>query len=118
MTPAGKARCLDNILAERLWRSVKYEDVCLYGCRDIPEAREGLRSYFMFYNYQRFHQSRDNKTPWQVFTQNQEVSPRIRQAALQAVLERFFPQPRVQTADRNSRSMTNWLHLKMGRKWS
>ena len=70
----GKGRCLDNIFVERLWRSVKYENVYLYGYQDIPEAREGLRSYFRFYNYERFHQSLDNKTPWQVYTQKRGVS--------------------------------------------
>lgn len=70
----GKGKCLDNIFVERLWRSVKYENVYLYGYSDIPEAREGLRNYFAFYNYQRFHQSLDNRTPWQVYTQNRGVS--------------------------------------------
>ena len=70
----GKGRCLDNIFVERLWRSVKYENVYLCGYEDMPEAREGLRSYFRFYNYERFHQGLDNKTPWQVFTQNRGVS--------------------------------------------
>ena len=71
----GKGRCLDNIFVERLWRSVKYENVYLYGYQDIPEAREGLRNYFAFYNYERFHQGLDNKTPWQVYTQNRGVTP-------------------------------------------
>lgn len=62
----GKGRCLDNIFVERLWRSVKYEDVYLHGYQSIPEAREGLKSYFEFYNYERFHQGLDNKIPWEV----------------------------------------------------
>lgn len=65
----GRGRCLDNIFVERLWRSVKYENVYLKGYQTIPEAREGLTGYFDFYNRERFHQSLDNKTPWQVYCQ-------------------------------------------------
>jgi putative transposase len=66
----GKGRCLDNIFVERLWRSVKYENVYLHNYQHIPEARVGLKTYFDFYNYNRFHQGLDNKTPWQVYSQN------------------------------------------------
>jgi putative transposase len=66
----GKGRCLDNIFVERLWRSVKYENVYLHNYQHIPEARVGLKAYFDFYNYNRFHQGLDNKTPWQVYSQN------------------------------------------------
>lgn len=69
----GKGRCLDNIFVERLWRSVKYENVYLKGYQTIPQARAGLSEYFYFYNNQRFHQSLDNKTPWRVYTQNAGV---------------------------------------------
>ncbi len=65
----GRGRCLDNIFVERLWRSVKYENVYLKGYQTIPEARAGLAEYFEFYNKERFHQSLDNKTPWQVYCQ-------------------------------------------------
>lgn len=65
----GKGRCLDNIFVERLWRSVKYENVYLHGYQSIPEAREGLKSYFEFYNYERFHQGLDNKIPWEVHSE-------------------------------------------------
>ena len=65
----GRGRCLDNIFVERLWRSVKYENVYLKSYQTIPEARAGLREYFEFYNMERFHQSLDNKTPWQVYCQ-------------------------------------------------
>lgn len=63
----GRGRCMDNIFVERLWRSVKYENVYLKGYQAIPEARSGLAEYFEFYNKRRFHQSLDNKTPWQVY---------------------------------------------------
>ena len=64
----GKGRALDNIFVERLWRSVKYEDIYLHGYQNIPEAREGLKKYFKFYNRERFHQSLDDNTPWQVYS--------------------------------------------------
>ncbi len=66
----GKGRAHDNIFVERLWRSVKYEDIYLNGYQNIPEAREGLRKYFEFYNIERFHQSLDYETPWQVYSEN------------------------------------------------
>jgi putative transposase len=65
----GRGRCLDNIFVERLWRTVKYENVYLKGYQTIPEARAGLTEYFGFYNTERYHQSLDNKTPWQVYCQ-------------------------------------------------
>ena len=64
----GRGRCLDNIFVERLWRTVKYENVYLKGYQTIPEARMGLAEYFEFYNKERFHQSLDNKTPWAVYS--------------------------------------------------
>jgi putative transposase len=63
----GRGRCLDNIFVERLWRSVKYENVYLKHYQMIPEARAGLAEYFAFYNTERYHQSLDNQTPWHVY---------------------------------------------------
>jgi len=65
----GRGRCLDNIFIERLWRTVKYQNVYLKGYQTIPEARAGLTEYFEFYNKEKFHQGLDNKTPWQVYSQ-------------------------------------------------
>jgi putative transposase len=59
----GRGRALDNIFVERLWRSVKYEDVYLKGYVTIPELQRGLTAYFGFYNTERFHQSLDYRTP-------------------------------------------------------
>ncbi len=64
----GRGRCLDNIFVERLWRSVKYQDVYIKGYQNIPEAEAGLREYFDFYNMERRHQSLGYKTPWGVFS--------------------------------------------------
>ena len=63
----GRGRCFDNIFNERLWRTVKYEDVYIKDYREMPEARIGLRDYFKFYNGERFHQSLSYKTPESVF---------------------------------------------------
>lgn len=59
----GKGRAIDNIFIERLWRSVKYEDVYLQCYSDGKTLFEGLKKYFWFYNNERFHQSLDYKTP-------------------------------------------------------
>jgi putative transposase len=63
----GKGRWVDNVFVERLWRSVKYEEVYLHGYRDGREARERLGAYFDFYNRTRGHQSHDYRTPDEVY---------------------------------------------------
>jgi len=63
----GKGRCLDNVFVERLWRSVKYEDVYLRGYETVPQLRAGLAAYFAFYNQQRRHQSLGYRTPAEVY---------------------------------------------------
>ena len=59
----GRGRALDNIFVERLWRSVKYDDVYLKGYANLPELLLGLTEYFAFYNSARPHQSLGNRTP-------------------------------------------------------
>lgn len=71
----GRGRALDNIFVERLWRSVKYEEVYLKDYRHAPDAIRGLRQYFEFYNSERLHQSLAYKTPEAVYRQG------IKQAA-------------------------------------
>jgi len=63
----GKQRALDNIFTERLWRTVKYEEVYLHDYANPKEARHGLARYFEFYNFERPHQSLDYQTPAQVY---------------------------------------------------
>ena len=63
----GRGRALDNVFIERLWRSVKYEDVYLQGYETIPELVLGLTRYFAFYNEERRHQSLDYLTPNEVY---------------------------------------------------
>jgi len=53
----GKGRALDNVLVERLWRSVKYEDIYIRGYETMKDVKFGLREYFKFYNEERFHQA-------------------------------------------------------------
>lgn len=59
----GRGRCMDNIFTERLWRTVKYEDIFLNSYRTIEEARDGLTEYFHFYNTERKHSSLNKRTP-------------------------------------------------------
>jgi putative transposase len=63
----GKGRWVDNVFIERLWRSVKYEDVYLHAYRDGRDAREHLSAYFDFYNRRRLHQSLEYRTPDEVY---------------------------------------------------
>lgn len=65
----GKGRALDNILTERLWRTVKYEEVYLKDYASPREARQGLTQYLTFYNQERPHQSLDDCTPAEVYFQ-------------------------------------------------
>jgi putative transposase len=67
MSMDGRGRALDNIFIERLWRSLKYEDVYLNGgYADGKEGYQRLRNYFRFYNYERPHQSLEYRTPFSV----------------------------------------------------
>jgi putative transposase len=63
----GRGRCLDNVFVERLWRSVKYEDVYLHRYEAVPQLAAGLRRYFGYYNEERLHQSLDYRTPGVVY---------------------------------------------------
>jgi putative transposase len=62
----GRGRALDNIFIERLWRSVKYEDIYLKNYMAVPALTSGLHDYFQFYNYERPHQSLDYRVPAEV----------------------------------------------------
>ena len=63
----GRGRWLDNVFIERLWRSLKYEDIYLKGYADGREAKAGIGAWFAFYNAQRPHQALGNRTPMQVW---------------------------------------------------
>jgi putative transposase len=63
----GRGRCMDNIFTERLWRTVKYENVFLKSYRTTNEATNGINDYFHFYNMKRPHQSLNYQTPAEVY---------------------------------------------------
>jgi putative transposase len=63
----GRGRCMDNIFVERLWRSLKYEEVYLKDYRSVREASASIARYFQFYNHERLHQSLDYRTPASVW---------------------------------------------------
>ena len=63
----GKGRALDNIFIERLWRSLKYEDIYLKDYKSMKDAREGIGRYFSFYNNERLHQALGYRCPRDVF---------------------------------------------------
>ena len=65
----GRGRALDNIFVERLWRTVKYEDIFLKDYETVPAVAAGLREYFRFYNEERLHQSLGYRTPDAVYHQ-------------------------------------------------
>ena len=63
----GRGRAFDNIFIERLWRSVKYEEVYVKGYTEVKDAVSGLGDYFGFYNQERLHQSLNYQTPEEVY---------------------------------------------------
>lgn len=69
----GKGRWLDNVFVERLWRSVKYEQVYLHAYESVSEAKQKLASYFVFYNTQRPHSSLYGHTPDMTYFGNQPI---------------------------------------------
>jgi len=63
----GRGRAFDNIFIERLWRSVKYQNVYIKGYETIAQAQEGLSEYFHYYNHERRHRSLEYRRPWDVY---------------------------------------------------
>ena len=74
----GKGRWVDNVMVERLWRSVKYEEVYLKAYANVADARHQLKLYFEFYNYKRPHSSLDKLTPNEFYY---DQLPKQKQAA-------------------------------------
>jgi putative transposase len=73
----GRGRAADNIFVERLWRTVKYEDVYLKNYETLPEVQVGLKTYFIFYNGERGHQSLGYQTPDIVYVTGQGGGAKI-----------------------------------------
>ena len=67
MSMDGRGRALDNVFIERVWRSLKYEDIYLKGYETVPEITDGVNDYFTFYNHERPHQSLAYATPAEVY---------------------------------------------------
>jgi putative transposase len=67
----GKGRCMDNIFVERLWRSLKYEEVYLHAYATVAEAKAGIGAWISFYNDERQHQSLGYRTPRRVYEEGQ-----------------------------------------------
>jgi putative transposase len=63
----GRGRALDNVFIERLWRSLKYEDLYLHNYSDTSALRDGMIKYFEFYNHRRYHQALNYRTPAEVY---------------------------------------------------
>ena len=76
----GKGRALDNIYIERLWRTVKYEEIFLKSYNSVKDLRKELEKYFRFYNYERDHSSHDYKTPWEIYSRNMKVKEELETA--------------------------------------
>ncbi|MFH1838143.1 MAG: integrase core domain-containing protein [Candidatus Kuenenbacteria bacterium] len=83
----SKGRYLDNIFNERLWRTVKYENIYIKHYQNINEARQGLIEYFDFYNNKRFHSSLKDLSPAQVYFQDKN---RKNQPILQSLFKKDF----------------------------
>ena len=73
----GKGRWMDNVFIERLWKSVKYEDIYLKAYNSIAEARRGLGDYFDFYNQRRRHQGLDNRIPDEVYWSSRPMTQAV-----------------------------------------
>lgn len=73
----GRGRALDNIFVERLWRTVKYEEVYLKGYETVPVATRGLGEYFRFYNEERLHQALAYRTPAAVYAEGAATRGRL-----------------------------------------
>jgi len=105
----GRGRALDNIFVERLWRSVKHEDVYLKGYATMPEAQLGLTEYFLFYNRERTHQSLDYRTPDVVYRTASGGGARI----VDKFKEKEKPQGVVETGAAPFRCELSGHHLKL-----
>jgi len=85
---SGKGRCFDNILAERLWRTVKYEEIYLREYDDGHELIRSLRQYFDYYNHRRPHKSLGRRTPAEVYqTSDQSLRSAAATPALRKATE-------------------------------
>ena len=88
----GRGRAIDNVFVERLWRSVKYEEVYLKDYVDGWQAEASLAAYFRFYNQERIHQALGYRTPWEAYT----AGRRLRRAKRKLFgAKKFWPAARL-----------------------
>jgi putative transposase len=73
----GKGRALDNVFVERLWRTVKYEEVYLKAYESVPELKRSLKEYFILYNEVRPHQSLGYKTPEEIYREVLDIKEEV-----------------------------------------
>jgi putative transposase len=78
----GRGRALDNVFVERLWRTVKWEEVYLKDYSSVPDAIDNLRTFFPFYNFDRPHQSLGNQTPAAVYFGIPKTTPQYEKLAM------------------------------------
>ena len=69
----GKGRALDNVYIERLWRTLKYENIFLHDYESLTKLKKGIERYFKFYNVERFHQSLNYKTPDDIYFYSADI---------------------------------------------
>lgn len=82
----GRGRWMDNVFVERLWRSLKFEEVYLHAYETTQEARISIGQWFNFYNYERQHQALGYKTPYEVY----DASSRLRADEIAAAVQTCF----------------------------
>jgi putative transposase len=71
----GRGRALDNVFIERLWRSLKYEEVYVKSYQNVKELEDGLEGWFAFYNHERPHQGLSYRTPAEVYHDARPIRP-------------------------------------------
>jgi putative transposase len=87
----GRGRSSDNIFVERLWRSLKYEEIYLKAYQTVAEARHGIASYLNFYNHQRLHQALGYRPPRQVFDEATRLKLRRGEKPLVPIMNERAP---------------------------
>ncbi len=70
----GRGRWIDNVFIERLWRSLKCEDIYLKDYRSVPELEQGVSRWMKDYNHERIHEALDYECPWSLYRPNQDLA--------------------------------------------
>ena len=86
----GRGRVFDNIFVERLWRSVKYEEVYLHQYQTVSDARNGIAKYLLFYNMERLHQSLGYRTPYEIYVKERTKINPMQASTIHLIQPRFL----------------------------